>query len=72
MQVAEYLGIDETGWQARAMWYADVARISESSTPQVWSNFVDGLFYVDCFIYFFCSFQDERGREAPPHEPNTL
>ncbi|CAE7533898.1 Kcnh7, partial [Symbiodinium microadriaticum] len=22
------------------------------------------MFYVDCFIYFFCSFQDERGREV--------
>lgn len=45
LKVAEYLGIDETGWQ-------------------VWSNLVDGMFYVDCFIYFFCSFQDERGREV--------
>ncbi|CAE7561250.1 Kcnh7 [Symbiodinium natans] len=45
LKVAEYLGINDTGWQ-------------------VWSNFVDALFYVDCFIYFFCSFQDDRGREV--------
>jgi hypothetical protein len=31
---------------------------------QVWSAFVDGLFWFDSFIYFFFSYTDDKGREA--------
>ena len=33
---------------------------------QVWSTFVDGLFWIDSFIYFFFSYHDDKGREALP------
>lgn len=31
---------------------------------QVWSTFVDGLFWIDSFIYFFFSYHDDKGREV--------
>lgn len=31
---------------------------------QVWSLFVDGLFWFDSFIYFFFSYNDDKGREV--------